>query len=238
MSVKARDTILSCDVVVGYSTYIDLVSSLVVGKEVISTGMTREVERAREAIQKALIGNSVCFISSGDPGVYGMAGLALELITPEEADMISIEVIPGIIAATSCASMLGAPLMHDFATISLSDLLTDIKLIEKRVELACRGDFVIALYNPKSKKRTEPLSRAWKILMKHKSPATPVGIVRNAGRKHSRVIITTIMDMLNHDIDMLTTIIIGNSNTYVKGEYMITKRGYDLARKGADTGNE
>ncbi len=192
--------------------------------------MRQEVERARAAISEALAGRSVCFISSGDPGVYGMAGLALELITEEEAGRISIEVIPGIIAATSCGSMLGAPLMHDFATISLSDLLTEMTLIEKRVELAAKADFVIVLYNPKGRTRTEPLKKAWDILMANRAPATPVGIVRNAGRENASVVITTLEKMLEQEIDMLTTVIIGNSATYRKGDYMITPRGYHLKR--------
>lgn len=212
--------------IVGYKTYIALLGGLLKDKEVIKTGMTQEAERARLAIRLAVEGKAVSLVSSGDPGVYGMAGLVIELLSKEESDSIKIEIIPGIIAATSCASLLGAPLTHDFAVISLSDLLTDLKLIERRVILAARGDFVIVLYNPRSKKRLRPLQIAWKLLLKYKSPDTPVGIVRNAARKNQEVTITTLKNMLNKNIDMVTTIIIGNSKTYTKGQFMVTPRGY------------
>lgn len=212
----------------GYKTYIELLGDLVAGKEVISSGMTQEAKRARFAIRLAQEGRQVSLVSSGDPGVYGMAGLVLELLGEEEKDKIKIEIIPGIIAATSCASLLGAPLMHDFAVISLSDILTDLKLIKRRIAMAARGDFVIVFYNPQSKNRTRPLKTAWKILMKYKSPNTPVGIVRNAARKNEEVTITTLKDMLAaKKIDMVATIIIGNSHTHTKGQYMVTPRGYN-----------
>lgn len=214
--------------IVGYKTYIKLLGSLVAGKEVISSGMTQETKRARFAIRLAQEGRQVSLVSSGDPGVYGMAGPVLELLGKEEKDKIKIEIIPGIIAATSCASLLGAPLMHDFTVISLSDILTDLKLIKRRIAMAARGDFVIVFYNPQSKNRTRPLKAAWKILMKYKSPNTPVGIVRNAARKNEEVIVTILEDMLAaKKIDMVTTIIIGNSQTYTKGRYMVTPRGYN-----------
>lgn len=196
------------------------------GKEVISSGMTQEIDRARLAIEKARQGNNVALISSGDPGVYGMAGVVLEILDEGQKDP-AIEIIPAVTAATSCASLLGAPLMHDFTVISLSDLLTDLKLIKRRVSLAARGDFVIVFYNPQSKSRTQPLKEAWKILMKYRPKNTPVGIVRNAARINEEAIITTLGDMLSiKNIDMVTTIIVGNSGTYVKGNYMITPRGY------------
>ncbi|MFC1855519.1 precorrin-3B C(17)-methyltransferase [Thermodesulfobacteriota bacterium] len=227
LSQKALDAIMNSAVIVGYGTYIKLIDDLVVGKEVISTGMTHEIERAKIAIEKALSGKRVSFISSGDPGVYGMAGLALELLSDEDRESIDVEVVPGIIAATTAASLLGAPLMHDFAAISLSDLLTELELIEKRIEFAAKADFVIAIYNPKSKRRIKPFERACDILLSIKSPDTPVGIVRNAGRGTSDVIITTLKDLKkNETVDMVTTIIIGNSTTYVKGGHMITPRGY------------
>lgn len=191
--------------------------------------MTQEVRRAEYAIEKALAGNEVCLISSGDPGIYGMAGVILELLRKKEAEKIEIEIIPGITAASSCASLLGAPLMNDFAVISLSDLLTDRRTIERRIESACQGDFVIVFYNPKSKRRGKPLETAWQILMKHRSPRTPVGIVRNARRENEEMLITSLVEMLEaKQIDMGTTIIVGNSKTYVKGRYMITPRGYIL----------
>mgnify|MGYP001164007460 CR=1 FL=1 len=229
MSLKAHEVIKQSEVIVGYKTYLALIANLTAGKTVISTGMTQEIERVKIAINLAQKGKKVSLVSSGDPGVYGMAGLALELIGQKGGNNIKIEVIPGITAATSCASILGAPLMHDFAVISLSNLLTDMKLIEKRVKLAAKADLVIVFYNPRSKKRIDPLRRAWQILLEHKPATTPVGIVRNAGRENPKVIITTLKKMLLvKGIDMLTTIIIGNSKTYLKNKHLITPRGYKL----------
>lgn len=212
----------------GYRVYLQLLDELLTGKEIISSGMTQEISRARMAIEKALGGSHVCLVSSGDAGIYGMAGVILELLEEKEAGKIRIEIIPGITAASSCASLLGAPLMNDFAAISLSDLLTDLEIIEKRIEAACQGDFVIVFYNPKSKKRVKPLETAWQILMKHRSLQTPVGIVRNAGRSDQEVTIISLGEMATlKRIDMGTTVIVGNSKTYTKGKYMITPRGYD-----------
>jgi precorrin-3B C17-methyltransferase len=226
LSRKAGNAIAGCDVVVGYKTYIKLLGELAEGKDVISSGMTEEVKRAKLAIKKAEEGKKVCLISSGDPGIYGMAGLVLGLLSDDNRT-VRVEIIPAISAVSACASLLGAPLMHDFAVISLSDVLTDTKLIEKRVELAARADFVIVFYNPRSKKRVAPLRSAWKILMKYKSPETPVGIVRNAYRSGEEAAITDLKNMLRSGkIDMFTTIIVGNGKTYVKGKYMITPRGY------------
>lgn len=207
-----------------------LLGNLTIGKEVISSGMTQETERARHAIEKAQGGKRVSLVSSGDPGVYGMAGLVLELLDGEE-EQIKIEIIPGIIAATASAGLLGAPLMHDFAVISLSDILTDLELIKRRITMAVKGDFVIVFYNPRSSRRIQPLKAAWQILMEYKSPDTPVGIVRNAARKNEEVVITTLKDMLTAKrIDMTTTIIVGNSETYKKGRFMVTPRGYNSRR--------
>ncbi|MBU2599620.1 precorrin-3B C(17)-methyltransferase [bacterium] len=228
---RAREAIDGCEVIVGYKTYVSLLKELVNNKEIISSGMTEEIKRAKKAINKALEGKRVCVISSGDAGIYGMAGLILELLSEEEIGRLEIEIIPGISAASGCAGLLGAPLMHDFAVISLSDLLTDMALIEQRIELTAQADFVIVLYNPKSKKRIEPLKSAWNILMRHRNPQTPVGIVRNAYRENQEIEITTLKEMLSSEkVDMLTTIIIGNSKTYVKGKFMITPRGYNLKK--------
>jgi precorrin-3B C17-methyltransferase len=228
---KAREIIDGCEVIVGYKTYLKLLGELVNNKEIISSGMTEEIKRAEVAIKKALAGKWVCVISSGDAGIYGMAGLILELLREEEINRIEFEIIPGIPAAFGCAGLLGAPLMHDFAVISLSDLLTDKALIEQRVERVAQADFVIVLYNPKSKKRTLPLKSAWNILMRHRNPQTPVGIVRNAYRENQEIEITTLKEMLSSEkIDMRTTIIVGNSKTYVKGKFMITPRGYNLKK--------
>jgi precorrin-3B C17-methyltransferase len=234
LSPRAYRAIQDCQVIVGYHAYLQLLDkSLLADKEIISSGMTQEVRRAEEAIKKALAGKKVCLVSSGDPGIYGMAGAILELLKKTEIGKIPIEIIPGITAASSSASLLGAPLMNDFAVISLSDLLTDSRIIEKRIRSACLGDFVIVFYNPKSKKRIKPLQKAWQILMRYRSPRTPVGIVRNARRANEEVIITSLKDMLAaNKIDMGTTVIVGNSKTFIKGKYMITPRGYQLKKRG------
>lgn len=191
--------------------------------------MTRETERAAYAIKMAGRGNDVCLVSSGDPGIYGMAGLALELLKREDAKKIKLEVIPAITAAGACAALLGAPLSNDFAVISLSDLLTERKEIERRLLAAARGDFVIALYNPKSAKRTALLKKAWRIFSRYRKPNTPVGIVKNAYRDGQKIILTTLKDAGSiSDIDMTTTIIVGNSKTRVKNGSMLTLRGYHV----------
>ncbi len=234
MTPRAYQAVKDCHVVVGYKAYLqlldgDLTGGLLDGKEIISSGMTQELSRAARAIEKALAGNDVCLISSGDPGIYGMAGVILELLGKEDARKIPIEIVPGVTAASSCASVLGAPLMNDFAVISLSDLLTDVKVIEKRIRSACQGDFVIVFYNPKSKRRTKPLEMAWQILSKYRSPQTPVGVVRNARRDGEEVILIPLKDLLTvKQIDMGATVIVGNSKTFLKGNYMITPRGYEL----------
>lgn len=191
--------------------------------------MTRETERAAYAIKMAGQGNDVCLVSGGDPGIYGMAGLALELLKREEAKKIKLEVIPAITAANACAGLLGAPLSNDFAVISLSDLLTERKEIERRLLAAAKADFVIALYNPKSKKRTSLLEKAWQIFLRYRKPDTPVGILKNAYRDGQKIILTTLKEAGSvTDIDMTTTIIVGNSKTCTKDGYMLTPRGYHL----------
>ena len=189
--------------------------------------MGREVERAKIAVTKAKEGNHVVMVSSGDPGVYGMAGIVLEVAAMEKADL-PVEIVPGITAATAAASELGAPLVSDFAVISLSDLLTPWEKIERRLEAASSADFSIVLYNPKSEGRIEPLMKAYEIMLKHINPNTPVGIVKQAGREGETVKVTTLKELLNADIDMVTTIIVGNSATKVVKGKMVTARGYDL----------
>jgi precorrin-3B C17-methyltransferase len=228
MTLDAKNTIVEADVIVGYKTYVRLIESIVKpGAEVFSGTMGKEVERAKAAVSKALEGNTVAVISSGDPGVYGMAGLVLEVANLENAK-IPIVVIPGVTAATAAAARLGAPLVSDFAVISLSDLLTPWSLIEKRLHAAAEADFVIVLYNPQSEGRKEPLMKANEILLKHRKPETPVGVVRQVGRKGEETVITTLKGLLNCEIDMATTIIVGNSTTCLFGERMVTPRGYDL----------
>ena len=233
LTPRAYQALRNCDVIVGYKAYLqlldtDLTGGLLAGKEIISSGMTQELTRAGRAIEKALAGNDVCLVSSGDPGIYGMAGVILELLAKEGDSKIPLEIVPGVTAASSCASLLGAPLMNDFAVISLSDLLTDAKVIEKRIRSACQGDFVIVFYNPKSKKRTKPLEKAREILLKYRSHQTPVGVVRNARRADEEVILVPLKEMLMvKQIDMGATVIVGNSKTFTKGSYMITPRGYE-----------
>ena len=222
MTYRAYEAMEKSDVIIGYKTYVDLIKEYFSDKELISSPMKKEVDRCMEVIEIAKSGKTVSLISSGDAGVYGMAGIMLEVV-PED---IEIEIIPGITAGNAAAAITGAPLMHDYATISLSDLLTDWDLIKKRVDLASQGDFVITLYNPKSHGRTTQIVEAREIMGKYKSDETPVAIVRNAGREDESSIITTLGEMLNHEIDMLTLVIIGNSNTFIKNGKMITPRGY------------
>lgn len=224
MAPAALEAIRISDVVVGYKTYLDLVQDIIADKDVVSSGMRKEIDRANVAIELAEQGKIVAVISSGDPGVYGMAGIVLELAK----DRVHVEVIPGVTAATAAAAALGAPLMHDFAVISLSDLLTPWVKIMNRLEAAGLGDFVVVLYNPKSKGRQTHVETAREILLWHKDPETPVGIVRCAKRGEQSVVITTLKDMLKEEIDMLTTIIVGNTQTKVENGKMITPRGYQV----------
>ncbi len=227
MSLRAFKVINESEIIVGYKTYVELLGNMIEGKEVLSTGMTKEIERCQAAIDKALTGKSVAIISSGDPGIYGMAGITLELLEKQHlSDKIDVEVVPGISSANAAAASLGAALMHDFAIISLSDLLTPWELIEKRLAAAAQADFVTVLYNPVSKKRTEQIIKAREIFLKYRSPETPVGIVRNAKRAGEEIVKTDLEHFLEHPIDMFTVVLMGNSQTYHTGEFMITPRGY------------
>ncbi|KHE93406.1 MAG: precorrin-3B C(17)-methyltransferase [Candidatus Scalindua rubra] len=227
MSIRAVEVIKNSDCVIGYKTYINLIKELVEGKEVITSGMRSEIERASLAIEKAEAGKVVSVISSGDPGVFGMAGLVLEVANNCKLK-IPVEVVPGIPSENAAAALLGAPLMHDHVTISLSDLLTPWDVIEKRVGLAAEGDFVVVLYNPKSSERKWQIEKTIEILLSRKSSDTPVGIVKSAMRKKQNVIITNLGDVLEHPIDMTTILIVGNSTTFVFDNYMVTKRGYNV----------
>lgn len=227
MTGAAIEAIERSESVVGYKTYIDLIIDMISGKEVLGYGMKRETERCRAALELAREGKTVALVSSGDCGVYGMAGIMLE-IAAESGTGTDIEIVPGVPAANSAAACLGAPLMHDYATISLSDLLTDWSAIEKRLECAAQSDFVICLYNPRSKGRREHIENARNIIMRHRSEKTPVGIVRSAMRDGQTATVTTLGEMLSHEIDMLTTVIIGNSKTYASELGIITPRGYKL----------
>jgi precorrin-3B C17-methyltransferase len=189
--------------------------------------MGKEVERAQIAVDKAKTGKIVVMVSSGDPGVYGMAGVVLEVAAKEKSP-VAVEIIPGVTAATAASAILGAPLISDFAVISLSDLLTPWEKIERRLEAAASADFSLVLYNPKSQERIEPLLKAYEIMLKHIDPKTPVGIVRQAGREGENATLTTLKDLLNEEIDMVTTIVVGNSATRVVNGKMVTARGYNL----------
>lgn len=228
LTPKARGEIENADVVVGYGTYVKLIQSIIKpDAEVISGTMGKEVERAKIAVSKASENRRVVMVSSGDPGVYGMAGIVLEVAAMEKAN-VPVDIVPGVTAATAAASKLGAPLVSDFAVISLSDLLTPWEKIERRLEAASAADFAIVLYNPKSEGRIEPLIKAYEIMLKHIKPETPVGIVKQAGRVGEEVTITRLEDLLAVEIDMVTTIIVGNSATKVVNGKMVTARGYDL----------
>ncbi|NBI27921.1 precorrin-3B C(17)-methyltransferase [Chengkuizengella marina] len=226
---RAREAIQESDVIIGYNTYVDLIRDLLTNQEIVRTGMTEEVSRAQEAVKQAETGKKVAVISSGDAGVYGMAGLIYEVLIEKgwnETEGVEVEIIPGISAINSCASLLGAPIMHDACTISLSDHLTPWELIEKRIDAAGSSDFVIALYNPRSGRRTRQIIEAQNILLKYRSPDTPVGLVKSAYREREFVQITTLEKMLEFDIGMLTTVIIGNSTTFLYDGKIITPRGY------------
>jgi precorrin-3B C17-methyltransferase len=232
----ARQALAAADAVVGYQTYIDLIKPLLGAQEVVVSGMKAEVKRCRAAIDLALAGARVALVSSGDAGIYGMAGLALEILAVQGVNLgppgcdapvdLYFEVIPGVPALAAGAALLGAPLMHDFAVISLSDLLTPWDLIERRLTAAAQADFVIVVYNPKSKKRDWQLAALRDIVLRHRSPDTPVGIVCRAMREGQTTTATTLGHMLEHPVDMQTIVFIGNSKTYAFGPYLLTPRGY------------
>jgi precorrin-3B C17-methyltransferase len=224
---QARQVLTDCDLIVGYTVYIDLLRGEFGHKDLRSTAMRRETDRCRMAIEEALRHQHVALVCSGDPGVYGLAGLVYEIA--QEYDPIEIEVVPGITAACSGAAILGAPLIHDFAIISLSDLLTPWEKIEKRLSLAAQGDFVICLYNPASKKRRDYLKKACDALLLYKSATTICGLVRQIGRDGQAGQILTLSELREAQVDMFTTVYIGNEQTRVINGKMITPRGYRLS---------
>lgn len=227
MTMQAVEIIEQADLIVGYTTYTDILKAQFPDKKYISTPMRKETDRCRLAIEKALEGNTVAMVSSGDSGIYGMAGIMLEIADDMQAD-VEIVTVPGITAASTAASVLGAPLMHDLSLISLSDLMTPLELIFRRVEAAASADFVISLYNPKSGKRVDYLEKAADIIMKYRDKGTPVGIVRNAGRPDQKAWLTTLSELKNEPVDMFCVVIVGNSQTYIKSNRMITPRGYKI----------
>lgn len=242
LTPAAKAAIEQCDTCIGYKTYIELVRPMLAGKKIIATGMTEEIDRGRKAYQLAQQGKKVAVVSSGDSGVYGMAGLVYEVLEqngwdPANPD-VEVVIIPGVTAACSIGAILGAPLNHDFCSISLSTLMTPWEAIEKRLEAAASADFVTALYNPKSARRDWQIVKAQEIFLKHRQPSTPVGLVKSAWREGETVVRTTLDKMADQEIGMLTTIIIGNSQTYYFKDLMVTPRGYkskyDLEKKGGD----
>lgn len=227
MTYRARAALASSDVVVGYKTYLRLIEDLLLGKEVISSGMRQEVARARQAIEQAEAGRKVAVVSSGDAGVYGMAGLVYEVARARGwSSTQNIEVVPGVSALNAASALLGAPLMHDFAVISLSDLLTPWEAIIRRLRAAAEADFVLALYNPKSGRRTRQIEEARAVFLEYRRGATPVGLVTSAYRRRQDVAVTDLDHMLEFEIGMLTTVIVGNSRTTTFGGAMVTPRGY------------
>ena len=232
MTPRARRAIESVEVVAGYNTYIKLIEKILSGKKIIGRAMMQEVERCQLSIDEALNGRDVAVVSSGDAGVYGMAGLVLEMILDLPKDKRpQFEIIAGVSAVNAAAAILGAPLMNDFAIISLSDLMTPWELIKRRVRSAAQGDFVIALYNPKSKRRITQLAEVQKILLEFREKNTPVGIVTNAGRDGESKIISTLESFIQEEVNMFSLVIIGNSQTFVKEDFMITPRGYLVSGK-------
>lgn len=226
MTFACRAAMEAADVLVGYTKYIELVKPLFPQKEFCTTPMMQEVDRCREALHLADTGKTVTLVCSGDAGVYGMAGLVLEL-SPAYPE-VDVEIIPGVTAALSGAAILGAPLTHDFAVISLSDLLTPWELIEKRLMCAGMGDFCIVLYNPSSKKRRDYLQKACDILLQYKAAETRCGYVRNIGRTGEEAALLSLAELREAQVDMFTTVFIGNAQTQVMGRRLVTPRGYHL----------
>lgn len=223
---KALVALENSDLVVGYGVYIDLIKHLIPEKETLTTPMKKEVDRCKLAVNAAISGKNVSMVCSGDAGIYGMAGLIYEVLAEYNTDTVEVEVIPGITAAASAAATLGAPLMQDFAVISLSDLLTPWQDIETRIRLSTQAGFVICIYNPSSKKRWDYLKRACEIAMESIPESTPCGFVQNIGREGQQQRIVTLGELANTQVDMFTTVIIGNKNTKIINGKLVTSRGY------------
>lgn len=224
MTLRAVKAIEESDIIVGYTKYIEMVKDLIKDKEIFKTGMRGEEERCREALEVSK-DKKVALISTGDSGIYGMAGLILEMRKDE-----NVEIIPGITASSAAGSVLGAPLMHDNCNISLSDLMTPYEDIKKRVRLAAEGDFVISLYNPKSKGRPHYLRECVDIIKEFRGEETPIAVVRNALREGESKEIFTLKDFNDEVVDMFSIVIIGNSKSYIKDGYFITPRGYKIKK--------
>lgn len=225
----AVEAIDAADLVVGYGTYIKLVRDLIEDKEVVRTGMTEEIGRARAAVERAKAGDRVALISSGDAGAYGMASLVFQVLREigwRPGDAPELRLFPGMTALDSCGSLLGAPLGHDFCAISLSDLLTPWNVISRRIEAASSADFVIGLYNPASGRRTRQIVEAQRIIRGHRDGDTAVGLVKSAYRKQQQIVVSDLDSFLDYEIGMNTTVIVGSSQTFVYEGFMVTPRGY------------
>ena len=231
MTFRAKRVIEESDTIVGYETYVNLVEDLIEGKDDHRYAMTQEVERAHQCIDLAKEGKIVSLVSSGDPGIYGMAGLIFEILAESgwnpENDL-QVELVPGVSALNSCASLIGSPLMTDFAVVSMSDLLVPWEIIVKRVEAAAQGDYVIVIYNPSSKKRIHQLQDTRKLLLKYRKASTPVAIIKGAFRKSQTIVMTDLEHLEEHSdkLGMISTVIVGNSSTYNFKDLMINPRGY------------
>ena len=227
MTAKCIDVIKNADVVTGYTTYVNILKEYFPDKNYIATPMMQEVKRCEMAVEEAMKDQTVAMVSSGDSGIYGMAGIIYQ-VAEEKGAQIEIETVPGVTAASAAASVLGAPLMHDFAVISLSDLLTPWETIEKRLRAAAMGDLCVCIYNPSSKKRAGYLRRACEILMEEKSPDTVCGAVKNIGREGEESQVMTLGELSGYEADMFTTVFVGNSQTMELSGAMVTPRGYRL----------
>lgn len=229
MTVKAVRTLEKCDVIVGYTVYIELLKEYFPDKRYLTTSMRQEAARCRMAFEEAAKGAVTAMVCSGDAGIYGMAGLMYEI--GEEYPEVAIEVIPGVTAALGGSAVLGAAVGHDVSLISLSDLLTPWELIEKKLRAAAQADFLIALYNPSSKKRKDYLARACDILLEYKEESIICGIVRNIAREEESMNILTLKELRNTEVDMFSTVYIGNKMTKIIKDKMVTPRGYRYDRK-------
>lgn len=228
MTGRAIRALEYSDVIIGYTVYVDLVKEHFAGKEFMTTPMRKEVDRCVLAFEEAKKGRSVSMICSGDAGVYGMAGLMYEV--GEDYPEVELEIIPGVTAATGGAAVLGAPLIHDFCLISLSDLLTPWEKIEARLLAAAQADFVVCIYNPSSKKRHDYLQRACDLLMRYKSPDTVCGIVSQIAREGEQASVMSLRELRDAQVDMFTTVFVGNSQTKEQNGKMVTPRGYRMER--------
>ena len=226
LSPRAKEVLENCDTIAGYRSYLEQIPDLIENKQIIASGMRQELARCRAALEAAKAGASVAVVSSGDSGIYGMAGLLMELSEAEEFQGIEVEVVPGITAASAAAALVGAPLMCDFAVISLSDLLADRNTILKRLSAAAEADFVTALYNPGSTRRRELLEQAIALYRRLRGDTLPVAVVHDVARPQQRFTLCRIADFPFEEVDMTTILIIGCSRTVIRNGKMYTLRGY------------